>query len=136
MDYILNQANPKDFNLLLIQEPWLDHLGNSCGTPNWHIVYPPSINQYQQGPICSIILVNTNISTDNYTILDIPCNDITAVHFKGDFGHCSLINVYNDCTNNNTIYMLNNFLSSSVFALFHTSDFTLSHHPEPSSHTP
>ena len=102
-DYILNQANPKDFDLLLIQEPWFDRLGKLQGTPNWCVIYPPGIYYEHHKPICSTILVNTNISTEAYTTLNIPSSDITAIHLRGDFSCCTIFNIYNDCTNNNTI---------------------------------
>ena len=47
-----------------------------------------------------------------YTTLDTPCGDISAIHLKGDFGHCSIFNVYNNCTNNNTITTLQNYLTT------------------------
>ena len=46
-----------------------------------------------------------------YTTLDIPCSDISAIHLKGDFGHYSIFNIYNDCTNNNTTTALHNYLT-------------------------
>ena len=116
-DYILNQANPKDFNLLLIQEPWFNRLGKSRGTPNWWIIYPPSIYQEHHKPICLIILVNTNISTETYTALTIPSGDITATWLKGDFGQCTIFNIYNDCTNNNTIHSLSNYLTAHAHTI-------------------
>ena len=61
-------------------------------------------------PIRSIILINTNISTDAYCSLDIPHSDISTIRLSGDFGSCSIFNIYNDCTNNNTIHTLNTFL--------------------------
>jgi hypothetical protein len=29
MEYIRNTANPEDWDVIAIQEPWLDHLGNT-----------------------------------------------------------------------------------------------------------
>ena len=48
-----------------------------------------------------------------YTVLDIPSSDITAIHLKGDFGHCTIFNIYNDCSNNNTIDTLQKYLESN-----------------------
>ena len=123
-DYILNQANPKDFDLLQIQEPWFDRLGKSRGTPNWRIIYPPGIYHKHHEPIHSIILVNTNISTEAYTTHDIPSGDITTIHLRGDFSCCTIFNIYNDCTNNNTIRSLNNYLATHAHTLT----------PEPTNH--
>ena len=97
-DYILNQANPKIFNMIFLQEPWFDRLGKSRGTPNWCIIYPPTVYHKHHDPIRSLILINTNISTNSYSILDVQSHDITAICFSGDFGPCSLFNIYNDCT--------------------------------------
>lgn len=78
----------------------------------WRIVYPPTFYQGNHNHICSIILVNTNISMNSYTSLDIPSSDITAIHFRGKFGHCSIFNIYNNCTNNNTIDALCAYLNN------------------------
>ena len=110
-NYILNTADPSKYDLILIQEPWFDHLGKTRGTHNWRIVYPPTIYHDNHDPIRSIILVNTNLSTNMYTTLDIPCGDISAIRLQGDFGHCSIFNIYNDCTNNNTTTALRNYLT-------------------------
>ena len=111
-NYILNTTDPSKYNLILIQEPWFDHLGKTWGTHNWWIVYPPSIYHDNHNPIRLIILVNTNLSMNMYTTLDIPCSDISAICLKGDFGHCSIFNIYNDCTNNNMTTALCNYLTN------------------------
>ena len=111
-NYILNTANPSIYDIILIQEPWFDYLGKTRGTHNWRIIYPMSIYQENHDPIHSIMLINTNISTNMYTTLDIPSRDIMAIRLKGDFGHCSIFNIYNDCTNNNTTMALRDYLST------------------------
>ena len=92
-NYILNTADPSKYDIILIQEPWFNHLGKTQGTHNWRIVYPPTIYHDDHDPIRSIILINTNIFTNMYTTLDIPCSDIMAVRLKGDFGYCSIVNI-------------------------------------------
>jgi hypothetical protein len=34
-DYILNTANPKDWDVIALQEPWFDKYGNSHGSQYW-----------------------------------------------------------------------------------------------------
>ena len=58
----------------------------------------------------SILLINTNISTDSYTILLVMHSNVTAVRFKGEHGFLSLFNIYNKITNNDTISCLDSFL--------------------------
>ena len=112
-DYIPNQANPKKYNVFLIQELWFDHLGKSRGTPNWRITYPPTIYHKHHEAICSLILINTNIFTETYSILDIHSSNISTIRFKGEFGQCSLFNIYNDCTHNNTLNTLHEYLDNN-----------------------
>ena len=54
---------------------------------------------------------NINISMDCYCTLLIFHSDITGVCFKGPNGSLSLVNVYNEITNNDTTDCLNLFLS-------------------------
>ena len=105
------------YNLILIQEPWIDLYGNTRGNHHWHIIYPT--NRYTKGhnTIRGIILVNTNISTDAYTPLPIPHSDITAIYLKGELGYCSIFNIYNDCTNNSTINALHTYFHSNLASI-------------------
>ena len=82
-NYILNQANPVNYNIILIQEPWFNHLGKTCGTHNWCIIYPPTIYHNNHSIIWSIMLISTNISTNTYSTLNIQSSDITTIHLKG-----------------------------------------------------
>ena len=111
--YILN-TDPSLFNLILIQEPWLDSFGNARGNHHWCIVYPPT--RYTDGykTIRAIILVNTNLSTDAYSALQIHHSGIAAICLKGDFGHCSVFNIYNDCNDNLAIEALRTYLRENL----------------------
>ena len=110
--YILN-INPCLYNLILLQEPWIDSFGNARGNHHWRIIYPA--NRFIDGhsTIRSIILINSNISTDSYTALSIPHSNISTLHLSGNFGTCSVFNIYNDCNNNNTIKALKLYLNTN-----------------------
>ena len=111
-NYILNATDPSKYDIILIQEPWFNHLGKMQGMHNWRIIYLPTIYHENHNPIWLIILINTNISTNMYTTLDIPSGDIMAISLKGDFSHHSIFNIYNDCMNNNTTTALCDYLST------------------------
>ena len=102
------------FNLILIQEPWLDSYGNARGNHHWCIVYPSNRYANRHNILRSIILINANISTDTYTQLKIHHSDITAICLKGVFGHCTIFNIYNNCTNNSTTDALHTYLRSNM----------------------
>src|SRR3984893_10910317 len=92
-DYILNTARPEDWDILALQEPWIDTLEKSHATQYWRIIYP--VNYYEEGRsrVRSILLINTNINTDSYTVLLIPHSDITSVRFTSANGSLTVINV-------------------------------------------
>lgn len=111
--HVLN-TDPSLYDLIFIQEPWIDSFGNARGNRHWRIIYPSNRYLDNHNTIRSIILVNTNISTDSYIPLNIPHSDITAIRLKGEFGHCSLFNIYNDCTNNSTTDALRMYLDTNA----------------------
>lgn len=108
-DYILNTANPKDWDVITLQEPWLNSYGNSCSPQYWRII---SANFYTEGRSCiqSIVLINTNLSTDCYTILPLMHSNITAIRFKGNHGYLFVFNIYNEITSNDTLSCLDHFI--------------------------
>lgn len=111
---LLNTARPEDWDVLALQEPFLDKIGNTKASPFWTVRYPSTHHRDGSARSHSVLLINANIATDTYTLLDIPSPDITAVRFDGQSGHLSLFNVYNDCTHNDSLISLRTYLSSSL----------------------
>ena len=64
--------------------------------------------------IRSIILINTNISTDSYNPLNIPHSNITAICFQSASSTCLMFNIYNNCNNNSTILLLGTYLHNNI----------------------
>ena len=110
-EYIRNTARPKDWDVIALQEPWLNTFNNSRENPYWRVIYPVNHLLDGQDHTRSILLVNANISSDCYVILPIMHSDITAVQFKGEHRNLTLFNIYNEITNNNMISFLDEFLS-------------------------
>ena len=70
--------NSKNFNILAVQEPYLDHPNNTRATSHWSVVYPA--RHRDGGPRTrSVILVHKSISTDNWTDLAIDDPNISGI---------------------------------------------------------
>jgi Endonuclease-reverse transcriptase len=110
---VINTARPEDWDVLAIQEPWIDALGKSRASQYWRIIYPANYYEEGRARIRSVLLINTNITTDCYSALPIYHSDITGVRFRGPHSSLSLINVYNEITNNDTTGCLYLFLNAN-----------------------
>ncbi|KAF8992401.1 hypothetical protein BDQ17DRAFT_1253959, partial [Cyathus striatus] len=70
------------------------------------LVYP-SIRALEGQVPCSLLLINTAISSNTWAEVPINSSDITAVHLHLD-GGCTLFifNIYLACTHNDTLHPL------------------------------
>jgi hypothetical protein len=103
----LNKLSNAHWDIILLQEPYLDSYGNSKATTNWHVIYPSS-----HLTIRFVILVNMELDTNYwYQLYFNNNNDITAVRFKGSYGHVSIFNLYNDLNHSNSLTALDNFVT-------------------------
>ncbi|KAF5375879.1 hypothetical protein D9615_008261 [Tricholomella constricta] len=133
---VLNTARPEDWDVIALQEPFLDRLGNTKASPFWTVCYPYHHRRDGSTRSRSVLLINSNIATDAYTLLNVPSTDITAVRFNGTHGHLSVFNVYNDCTHNDSLSALSTYLSNHLIIakpsprdhMFWLGDFNR-HHP-------
>ena len=117
---LINSDAHKNFDLLILQEPFIDTLGNTKATRNWRVTYPSS-HLSDSRPSRSVILVSTSINTNNWSQIHIPdTHDVVAIQVSGPHGILNIFDIYNDCLNADTIDLLGSFLS-------------LPHHPAPSS---
>ena len=108
--HLLNTAHPNDWDILLIQEPWIAFNGTRA-TPHWRVLYPEIYFDDNTKPLRSIILVNTNIPTNQYEQIQFQTADVTGLTVKTGDRKIVLINVYNDCNNNDSIDAVSKFLS-------------------------
>ena len=56
------------------------------------------------------MLINCNISTNNWDEINIISSDVTGVHLHGEFGMIDICNVYNDCTNNDSLKVVEGYM--------------------------
>src|ERR1700723_2332522 len=77
--YVINTASPNNWDVIALQGPWIDSFGNLHGSKYWRVIYPANFYNEDRPPVCSVMLINTNLSKDCYFILPIMHSDITAI---------------------------------------------------------
>ena len=75
---LLHSAKVNKYDVLAIQELHIDFLGRTRANPYWMVVYP---KQHLDNPkkTRSVILINRNISTNNWEDLSIASGDVTGI---------------------------------------------------------
>jgi len=55
------------------------------------------------------MLINASIRPDTWKQLDFPSSDVTVIQLNGGWGKLTIVNVYNDCNNDDTVRLLTEF---------------------------
>lgn len=105
---MLASANPHRWDIIALQEPYLDHLGRTRANSHWNVIYPSNKNLDNHNRVRSITLVNTNIQSAQIQQIKIQSNDITAIKITTNTRTLILFNVYNDNNHNQSIKTLAN----------------------------
>lgn len=110
-----SEAFSNKYDIICLQEPWTDRLGNARKGQRWDMLYPTSRLQLGDKTLLrSIILINRNIPTNNWQQIDIPnTNDVTAVQLTGLFGTLNIFNIYVDGTHSNALSSIENQLNTA-----------------------
>lgn len=103
----------KGIDIVALQEPAINNFGTTIAARDWIPVYP-STHGGDPRKTRSLLLINSNILTDNWKQVDFPSGDVTIVQITGEWGSALLFNIYNDCEHNNTIHQLEAALRSST----------------------
>jgi ribonuclease HI len=97
-----------EWDIIALQEPYMDFLGLTRANLHWNVIYPSNKNQENQKRTRSIILISTNIDSSQIQQINIQSSDITAVQINANARSLLLFNVYNDNTNNHAIETIAN----------------------------
>lgn len=106
---LINSIDPKDWDIILLQEPFIDAYNNTKANYHWHVLYPPT-HFTDPKATRSIILVNTQLNTNTWTQLQVKSGDVTGLHLESGNDTIYIYNIYNDCNNDTAIEMLTNHI--------------------------
>lgn len=133
---LINSPIHQEWDLVLLQEPYLDKYGNAKANKNWRVIYPSS-HLTDNSTVRSVILVNTQLDTNTWSQITMEgTNDITAIQIRGPESQLSIFNIYNDCRHQKNLDLFEDFLGANKHTLYErdgshmiwAGDFNL-HHP-------
>ena len=117
---LINSPVHKDWDLLLLQEPYIDKLGNTKVTSKWHTVYPSS-HLTDTSITRAVVLVNAAMDSNAWTQVPFEgSNDVVIIKFQLVQGQLFIFNIYNDCTHSDTLVLLRQYLDQNSVSLLAT----------------
>jgi endonuclease/exonuclease/phosphatase family metal-dependent hydrolase len=105
-----NELVRKGINIIALQEPAIDANGFTLASKDWTTIYPTLHRKTDKGTR-AVTYIRASIKSDSWRQLDFPSNDVTVVQINGEWGKLTIVNVYNDCHNDETIHLLTDFHS-------------------------
>ena len=101
----------RGIDFVAIQEPAISNFGTTVASRDWITVYPTTHNTNPH-QTRSILLIRSNILTEQWKQVDYPSGDVTIIQLSGNWGKIVIFNIYNDCEKNDTIIELERFTQS------------------------
>ena len=77
--HLLSTTHPNDWDLILLQEPWLGHTRNTRSSTHWRVLYPSTHFTDNIKPLHSIIFIIANIPTNSHDQIQFSFSDITGI---------------------------------------------------------
>ena len=103
----------RGIDIVAPQEPAISSFGTTIASREWIPIYP-STHSKEPSKTRSVLLLRSNLLTENWKQVDFPSGDVTVVQLNGKQGKLTLFNVYNDCKKNDTVQALETFTHSLI----------------------
>ena len=113
----------KGVSIIALQEPSIDNNGFTLASRDWMPVYP-TLHHKPDISTRAVTLVRASLNPDSWEQIDFPSGDVVVIQIRGEWGKLTLVNVYNDCNNDETIRLLTEFHSRQHAALYQTNSGT------------
>lgn len=104
---LINAGYLEQYDIVAIQEPWLDWKHCTRAPTNWRVIYPTH-HQRDKTKIKTraVIFINRRIRTDTYQPISYNNSDVVAIRLLGRQKHMDIYNIYASGRNMNTIRQL------------------------------
>ena len=100
---LLNRCSPANYDVIAIQEPYIDFLGNARVTPGWISVYPKLHYINKERRTRSVILVSRKLAKDEWMAIDVDSPDITGVKIRMRNTNIAIYNIYCNCSHSGSM---------------------------------
>jgi exonuclease III len=110
---LLNSPIANHWDIIVIQEPYLNFLCNTRANHKWHVLYPTQHYTHPQKRSRAITLINAKLDTNSWSQIEFPSSDVVALQVISNIGKYVIFNIYNACENQDTITALNTFLEEN-----------------------
>jgi hypothetical protein len=97
-----------NIDIIALQEPSINFLNKTIASRDWVLLYPTTHDK-QPEKTCSVILIQSNLLTENWEQIDFPSGDVTVLWIKEYWGTITIFNIYNNCKHNATIDVLTKY---------------------------
>lgn len=111
---LLNSSVANHWDIIVIQEPYLNFLRNTRANHIWHVLYPTQHYTHPQKRSRAITLINAKLDTNSWTQIAFPSSDIVVTQITSNIGKYAIFNIYNTCENQDTIAALDTFLGGNI----------------------
>jgi len=133
----MNRNLQREWDIILIQEPYVTPTGIIRIPNNYAMIYPQDRKKKDADKVRSVIMVSANLNTSSWKEIKIPGNnDITAIQIRTQHITLTIFNLYVDCENLKTITTLRELYATRRREIYPTAnaqviwcgDFNM-HHP-------
>ncbi|PPQ81181.1 hypothetical protein CVT24_009472 [Panaeolus cyanescens] len=99
---MLHKVDPKVYDIVLVQEPHIDFLGNTRANAGWRVVYPTG---HRDNPRLTraVTFISSTISTSDWTPETIASQDVVLTRLKASTQTINVYNIYNDCKHDDSM---------------------------------
>lgn len=133
---LLNNNDMDEWDVVAIQEPHINFLRNTHANHHWHVIYPTQHFSHPRQRTRAVMLINAKLDTNTWKQIAFPSSDVVVIQLKGPYGRCTIFNLYNDGTHQNTLTAFDSFLENNIATIkTHENDHMLwlgdfnRHHP-------
>jgi exonuclease III len=111
---LLNSTLVAHWDIVVIQEPYINFLRNTLASHRWHVLYPTQHYTHPQQRTRAITLVNSSLNTNSWKQITFPSSDVVIIQLTTPHSRCSILNIYNDGNKQDTLTALDTYLTQNI----------------------
>ena len=110
---LINSTDPKIYDILALQEPYIDFLGNTRTNHNWYPLLPTAhCNNPRKTHAAAFI--NKHLQSSSWQQNKVNSQDVVSISINTSAGIIAIFNIYNDCDHSRSLHAIWNTLAEDA----------------------